>query len=206
MRNLCFIVQKSKLSHFDDIFSGDLGHWVKLKAKSIKCEHLGDQLMSIVDRNDEEIENCYNIKRHILCRRKSNDFHKVILTVENVDCIFLQYYFDENEHEIDINAPHGNGKRLKKPHRHTKVSVKDAVKKSDKAARKVVQDIFLEHGGFQNVKSPTDFTKNRKQVFNLRYFDDPSNRRDRDDIAEILDMCQNEVANNKYIRNVLMAS
>ena len=26
--NLCFIVQRSKLSHFDDIFSDDLGHWV----------------------------------------------------------------------------------------------------------------------------------------------------------------------------------
>ena len=31
LRNLCFIVQKSKLSHFDDIFSGDLGHWVKFQ-------------------------------------------------------------------------------------------------------------------------------------------------------------------------------
>ena len=155
--------------------------------------------MSIVDRNDEKVENCYNIKRHIFYHRKSNDFHKVILTVENVDNIFLQYYFDEHEYEVEINASHGSAKRLKKPHRRKKESVKDAVKKSDKAARKVVQNIFLEHGGFQNVKSPNDFRKNQKQVSNLRYFDDPSNKRDRDDIVEILDMCQNEVANNKYI-------
>ena len=205
LQNLCFTVQKSKLSHFDDIFSDDLGHWVKSKAKSIKCEHLGDQIMSIVDRNDEKVEKCYNIKRHIFYHRKSNDFHKVILTVENVDYIFLQYYSDANEHEVDINPPHCNAKRLKKPHRHTKESVKDVVKKSGKVARKVVQDIFLEHGGFQNVQSPSDFPKNRKQVSNLRYFGDPSNTRDRDDIVEILDMCQNEVSNNKYIRNVLMA-
>ena len=144
LRNLCFIVQRSKLSHFDDIFSDDLGHWVKSKAKSIKCEHLGDQVMSIVERNDEKVENCYNIKRHIFYHRKSNDFHKVILTAENVDYIFLQCYFDENEHEVEINVPHGNAKRLKKPHRRTKESEKDAVKKSDKAARKVVQEIFLE--------------------------------------------------------------
>ena len=121
------------------------------------------------------------------------------MTVENVDYIFLQHYFDEHEHEVEINASHGSAKRLKKPHRRTKESVKDAVKKSGKAARKVVQDIFLEHGGFQNVKSPNDFPKNQKQVSNLRYFDDPSNKRDRDDIVEILEMCQNEVANNKYI-------
>ena len=121
------------------------------------------------------------------------------MTVENVDYIFLQYYFDEHEHEVEINASHGSAKRFKKPHRRTKESVKDAVKKSGKAARKVVQDIFLEHGGFQNVKSPNDFPKNQKQVSNLRYFDDPSNKRDRDDIVEILDMCQNEVANSKYI-------
>ena len=205
LQNLCFIVQKCKLSHFDDIFSDDLGHWVKSKAKLIKCEHLGDQVMPIVHRNDEKVEKCYNIKRHIFYHRKSNDFRKVILTVENVDYIFLQYYFDENVHEVDINAPHGNAKRLKKPHRRTKESVKDAVKKSGEVARKVVQDIFLQHGGFQNVQSPSNFPKNRKQVSNLRYFGDPSNTRDRDDIVEILDMCQNEVANNKYIRNVLMA-
>ena len=77
LRNLCFIVQRSKLSHFDDIFSDDLGHWAKSKAKSIKCEHLGDQVMSIVDRNDEKVENCYNIKRHIFYHRKSNDFQRL---------------------------------------------------------------------------------------------------------------------------------
>ena len=120
------------------------------------------------------------------------------MTVENVDYIFLQYYFDKNVHEVDINAPHGNAKRLKKPHRRAKESVKGA-------ARKVKQDIFLEHGGFQNVHSPRDFPKHRKQVSILRYFGDPSNRRDRGDIVEIFDMSQDEVANNKYIRNVLMA-
>ena len=78
---------------------------------------------------------------------------------------------------------------LKKPHRRTKESAKNAVKKSEKAARKVVQDIFLEHGGFQNVQLPSDFPKSRKKVSNLRYFDDPNNRRDRDDIVETLCMC-----------------
>ena len=121
------------------------------------------------------------------------------MTEENVDYIFLQYYFDENGHEVEINVPHRNSKRLKNPYRRTKESAKDSVKKSNKAARKIVQDIFLEHGGFQNVKSPSNFPKNRKYVSNLRYFDDPSNKRDRDDIVEILDMCQNEVANSKYI-------
>ena len=70
------------------------------------------------------------------------------MTVENVDYIFWQYYFDENEHKADINAPNGNAKRLKTPLRRTKESVKDVVKKSDKAAQKVVQDIFFAHGGF----------------------------------------------------------
>ena len=119
LRNLSFIVQKSKLSHLDDIFSDDLGYWVKSKVKSIKYEYLGDRVTSIVDRNDEKFENCYNIKRHIIYHHKSNNFHKVILTVENVDYIFLQYYFDQNELEVDINAPRGNAKRLKKPHRRT---------------------------------------------------------------------------------------
>ena len=70
--NLCFIVRKSNLGHFDDIFSDDLGYWVKSKAKSIKCEHLADQIMSIIDRNDEKFEKCYNIKRRILyyCKAK----------------------------------------------------------------------------------------------------------------------------------------
>ena len=119
LRNLSFIVQKSKLSHLDDIFSDDLGYWVKSKVKSIKYEYLGDRVTSIVDRNDEKFENCYNIKGHIIYHHKSNNFHKVILTVENVDYIFLQYYFDQNELEVDINAPRGNAKRLKKPHRRT---------------------------------------------------------------------------------------
>ena len=33
--------------------------------------------MSIVDRNDEKAENCYNIKRHIFYHRKSNDFQRL---------------------------------------------------------------------------------------------------------------------------------
>ena len=35
------------------------------------------------------------IEREISYHRKSSDFHNVILAVENVNCIFLQYYFDK---------------------------------------------------------------------------------------------------------------
>ena len=57
------------------------------------------------------------------------------MTVESVDYIFLQYYFDENEQDVDINAPHDNAKRLKKPHRRTKESVKDAFNIRDKLTK-----------------------------------------------------------------------
>ena len=116
----------------------------------------------------------------------------LFLTVENVDYIFLQYYFDENEHKVDINAPHCHGKRLENLYRRTKEFFKDAVNQSDKASRKVVQDLFLEHGGFQNVQSSL--------FLMIKVY-----RRGRDHIVEISDICQNKVKNNKSIRNVLIA-
>ena len=115
-----------------------------------------------------------------------------ILTVENVDHIFLQYYLDENEHKVDINAPHCHGKRLENLCRLTKEFFKDAVNQSDKASRKVVQDLFLEHGGFQNVQFSL--------FLMIKVY-----RQGRDHIVEISDICQNKVKNNKSIRNVLIA-
>lgn len=150
----CFTAEKSKISHFYDIFSNDLGHWIKSKAKSRKCEHLEDQVMSIDNRSD-----VYWHYHH-----KRSNFHKVILTVEN-------------EHEVNKNASHNNARHLKKAYRHIKKSVKDTVKQSDKTVQiKLLKIFFLEQGTFPNVQSPSEFPKHGKQISNFGYLDNQSNR------------------------------
>ena len=103
--------------------------------------------------------------------RKSRDFHRVTIFVEGTNFIFVQYYFDGEEHEIDFSNPHGNSNVTKKPYRRTKQSVKISARNLNKGGPKAtVEKLFHKAGGFGNVTSNSDFPKNCKQVSNLHYF------------------------------------
>ena len=58
------------------------------------------------------------------------DFHRVIIFIEQKDFIFVQYYFDDDEHPVNTFKRHGNSCSSKKSYKRTKESVKLSVRNS----------------------------------------------------------------------------
>ena len=58
------------------------------------------------------------------CHHDSRDFYGVIIFIEQKDCIFVQYYFDDEEHPVNTFKRHGNSRSSKKSYERTKESVK----------------------------------------------------------------------------------
>ena len=80
------------------------------------------------------------------------DFHRVIIFIEQKDFIFVQYYFDDDEHPVNTFKRHGNSHSNKKSCKRTKVSVKLA-RNSSLGPKETVTKIFKEAGGYLDVRS-----------------------------------------------------
>ena len=106
-------------------------------------------------------ENTWKVRRYIHYHHKSRDFHRVIIFVEGSDFIFVQYYFDGEEHEIDTSNPHGNSNVTTKLCRRTKQSVKISARNLNIGRPKgTVEKLFHKVGGFDNVRSNSDYPEN----------------------------------------------
>ena len=173
-KNCIFIVRKSSLEDERDIFSvsDDMGHWEKSKTKTMLFgKNRDNKIVRVLPEDDCFFENTWKVRRYIHYHRKSRDFHRVTIFVEGTNFIFVQYYFDGEEHEIDTSNPHGNSNVTKKPYRRTKQSVKISARNLNIGGPKAtVEKLFHKAGGLDNVRSNSDFPKNCNQVSNLRYF------------------------------------
>ena len=144
--------------------------------------------MRVFPENNCFFENTWKVRRYIHYHRISRDFHRVTIFVERSDFFFVQYYFDGEEHEIDTSNTHGNSNVTKKPCRRTKQSAKISARNLNIGGPKAtVEKLYHKVGGFDNVRSNSDYPKNCKQVSNLGYFQKKANISD--DIVDIIDMC-----------------
>ena len=102
------------------------------------------------------------------CHHESRDFYGVITFIEQKDCIFVQYYFDDDEHPVNTFKRHGNSRSSKKTYERTKESVKLSAHNSLLGPNKLTK-FFKEVGGYLDVRSSSDFPRDIKQVTNLKY-------------------------------------
>ena len=113
----------------------------------------------------------------------------------------MQYYFDNGEHDIIVEQPHGNSERNTRPHRRSKESLKEKMKNSNYGPKETIHRFLEDAGGIFQVHSPSDFPKIRQQIKNLRRKSDDNLE---DDIVNLIDACnkQHELK-NIFVRTVL---
>ena len=118
-----------------------------------------DQNLYMVTINYGHHESNINFKRYIL---KGNHLNKPL------DYAIIQYVVLEGE-EIII-TPHGNAKHNKEPYRKTKHSVLKGIKDNVNHApdKEIVLKQGKERGEIFNIKSPSDFPRNCKQIYNVK--------------------------------------
>ena len=165
--NACFLIDKSKLSHPDDILCDLHGKWELSKKKTIFYEYGEDLELKKVEENSREKMQRIRVERSIYYNKAANDFHKVLVSVENHQVSCLQYYFDGEVHNVVPLKPHGNSKSFI-PYVRCKKSVIEKIKTSKEPPKDTVSSIFQEAGGFIGIKGPNEVPRNRQQIY--RYF------------------------------------
>ena len=132
----------------------------------------------------------------------------VIYTISLIDsygvCLsyaFVQYYFDRNQHKIEIR-PHGNSTKDRKPFSRTQPStiqlLKDGMK--EKCPKKVMRDVETAKGGIIEASSGCELPRNRRQVYNLKQVESAKREKESipsgvssqklDSIASAMQMCK----------------
>ena len=196
-------VDTASLNHQNDVFSDDKGRWERSRIKHLKyVESVDNSTEKVLDENEKEYNKIWNIKRCIHYHHESRDFHRVIIFIEQKDFIFVQYYFDDDEHPVNTFKRHGNSRSSKKIHKRTKESVKLSVRNSSVGPKETASKNFKEAGGYLDVRSCSDFPRDRKQVTNLKY--SKKHQLVEDDIIELIDMCTLEKTDEKFIRNIIV--
>ena len=106
-KNTCLIVDTSKFSDWRDVKQDLVPGMAKNKTKKLYFEYEDGELQTSKATNYD-----YIITRMVYGNKDHKDFHKVILYVtsksgKQYPLVFLQYYFDGNEHEItSISGKH----------------------------------------------------------------------------------------------------
>ena len=112
------------------------------KTKSFNFGKWESEFEKISDNDFEFYEERTKVIRYIHYLKTSIDFHRVIIFVKKSFFIFMQYYFDKEEHNVKTDLSHGSSKTNTWPHKCTKESVKTAIKGSISRPKDVVNDLF----------------------------------------------------------------
>ena len=121
-KNATYIVGKQYLDHEKYVFSDDIGVWVKLKTKSFNFGKWESEFERISDNESEFYEERTKVIRHMHYLETSIGFYRVIVYAEESNFIFMQCYFDKEEHNFKTNLPHGRSKTNFQSHKRTKES------------------------------------------------------------------------------------
>lgn len=164
--NACFLIDKSKLSHPDDIICDLHGKWELSKKKNIYFECSEDfQDLKKIEKGIEKVEGqLLRVERSIYYNTKSKDFHKVLISEENHPVSCLQYYFDGEPHDVNPTEPHGNSKSFM-PYVRCKKSVIEKIKSTKESPKDTISTIFQEAGGFIGIKGPNEIPRSRQQIY-----------------------------------------
>ena len=178
--------------------------WERSKTKSLKYgKSIDGFLEKINDGQEVDFDHIWNVKRFIYYHHQSEDFHRVMIFIDGVDYIFVQYYFEDEEHLVNITKQHSNSKSNAKSYRRTKESVKNAIRKSSVGPKDTITNIYQQAGGYSAVRSCSDLPRNRKQISNMRYAEKIQTLKD--DIIEVIDMCKMEKKSSNFTRNICVA-
>ena len=134
MQNASFLIDWTKIGHWKDPLSDMLGHWNHTKTKRFFFDAKNPKSIKIIDQNNYGDEGTFVARRYIYTHRENRDFHRVFLTLEDskaniVPLVYIQYYFDREEHPISVILPHGNDKtKNPAPFQSTKASVRQKIK------------------------------------------------------------------------------
>lgn len=123
---------------------------------------------------------------------------------------FVQYQFDETEHDVSI-LPHGNRKSSSKPYIRTEKSVLERIKREPANAkpRHTFDDISEERGGVLQASSASSLPRDKKQVTYLKSSHNSSKITNldlaskRDPFLAMTVKCKQEESGDPYIRRVV---
>ena len=146
-------------------------------------------------------------KPHALCTATNDhpDFHKVIITVTEQDgsminLAFIQYYFDNGEHDIDFEGSNSNKSRTLFSTRKTILSLKDQKRKGKKTFHSVTNSV----GGFELARTLAELPNSYKHIYDVIRKNDIG--KETDELIELLDLCKGQIGTSSaFIRDVRTA-
>ena len=149
----------------------------------------------------------YKVTRFVYIRRVNKDFHKVIILVThreegNVPLVYIQFYFDGKEHDLEPVPCHGNNLKKDKPRHSTNASVRDNIRKLSTQGLKG-KEIFCkfrdEVGGFEGARSTNDIPSSLDQIYDISR----KSKNKTDELLKILDIAASERNRpNAFVRDV----
>ena len=161
--NVSLLIDKTKLPHENDVLCDLHGKWELSRKKLLDFVQVNSSLEK-ADATNMNNSNLIYVQRRIYYNVDPRDFHKVLISVQNYSVVCLQYYFDDEEHEVIPTNPHGNSKSIQ-PYVRTKKSVHEDIKKSEKTAKDTISTMYNEAGGSAGIKGPNEIPRNGQQIY-----------------------------------------
>ena len=123
---------------------------------------------------------------------------------EPLSLFFVQYYFDDKEHEIYFTpACHGNNLNKDKPRQIMFPSVRNKVKSlaSEGAkGKQIFKKLCNKSGGFSGARTPADIPNSIEEIHDIYRKSKDDNK---SDLVEILDICKEQKGKpNEFVRNM----
>ena len=153
-----------------------------------------DQVLKLSNKQSFD----YKVTRYIYTHKKYSDFHKVIVSVSKTDneplpLFFVQYYFDDKEHDIDFTPPcHRNNLNKDEPRQIMFPSVQNAVKSlasEGMKGKQIFQKLCNKAGDFSGARTPADIPNSTEKIHDICRKSKDYNK---SDLVEILDVCKEE--------------
>ena len=147
----------------------------------------------------------FKATRFVYCHNDHPDFHKVIITVTEQDgsminLAFIQYYFDNGEHDIDFEGSNSNNSRTLFSTRKTILSLKDQKRKGKKTFDSVTNSV----GGFELARTLAELPNSYKHIYDVIRKNDIG--KETDELIELLDLCKGQIGTSSaFIRDVRTA-
>ena len=125
------------------------------------------------------------------------DFHKIIVTVNRFNgnylpLVYVQYYFEGDEHEITSNQLfRGNNLQKGKPRQATNFSERQKIRELSKAGmkgKKVFRKICADAGGFEKARTANDMSNLLGQIYDISR----KSISKQGELVELLDLCQKQ--------------
>ena len=141
----------------------------------------------------------YKVTRYIYSHKIHKDFHKVVITVNDTEkllpLVFIQFYFDEDEHAISIT--NAGQKRKSFYSVRTNASQLCAAGKKGKQA---FHDLSQKVGSFDNARTVADLPSSYQQIY------DAYRNKKEDELIEMIDICNRQKSEgNAFIRDMRYA-